>query len=129
MGFNYNRVTLVGCVTKDPDFKEVSGGRLFFILAVRRNQRVSEGKNKSDYSDFIPVVLWGKLATTGSRLLKAGSPILVEGRVQTRHLNQEDGRRYFTEIIGNNFQLLGSKPAEVETYESEESEEDVLVEK
>ena len=127
MGFNYNRVTLVGCVTKDPEFKDVSGGRLFFILAVRRNQRILDVKNKADYSDFIPVILWGKLAVTAQRLLKAGSPVLVEGRVQTRHFNQEDGRRYFTEIIGNNFQLLKSKSEESEEHLSEEAEEPILI--
>jgi single-strand DNA-binding protein len=126
MGFNYNRVTIVGCITRDPEFKMVSGGRLFFVVAVRRNLRPVGHQVGNDYSDFIPVVIWGRLAGLGKQLLKSGSPVLVEGRLQTRHYNTGDFRRYFTEVIGSNFQLLSSKGESEESHISEALDDGVV---
>ncbi len=105
MAFTYNQVTLVGRLTKDPEYKEISDTFrcLNFTLAVNRQPR--KDKNESD-TDFIPVCLYGIAAQLGSKLLKKGSPCLVWGRMQVREYSKNDERRWMTEVVGENFQIL-----------------------
>jgi single-strand DNA-binding protein len=110
MGFNYNHTTLVGRVVKDPELKEISENtsRLPFTLAVSRNYRKDDGSKEAD---FIPVVLWGKLAEVGFQLLKKGSPVLIWGKLQVRNYEKDSEKKWMTEVIAENFQILDKLPA------------------
>ena len=105
MRFNYNQSILVGRLTKDPDYKQLTDtlGKLHFYLAINRRKR--KGLESSEETDFIPVCLFGKLAELGRRLLKKGHPVLIWGRLQIRHYDKDDKRHWVTEVIGENFQL------------------------
>ena len=108
MSYNYNHCTLMGRLTKDPDFKQITESfcKLTFILAVTRRYRKDNGKNETD---FIPITLTGNIASVGSQLLTKGAPVLVYGSIQVRNYEKENERRWATEVIAENFQILNKK--------------------
>ena len=109
MSYNYNYCTLMGRLTKDPEFRQITDSfcKLTFTLAVtRRFKKDSQGNSETD---FIPITLTGNNATIGSNLLKKGYPILVSGSIQVRNYEKDNERRWITEVVADNFQLLGKK--------------------
>ena len=108
MSYNYNHCTLMGRLTKDPDFKQITESfcKLTFILAVTRRYRKDNGKNETD---FIPITLTGNIASVGSQLLTKGAPVLVYGSIQVRSYEKENERRWATEVVAENFQILNKK--------------------
>lgn len=104
----YNHVTLVGRLTKDPDVKTVGDNRLrtSFTLSVNRPYKDSNGKG---VYDFFNIVSWGKMAEIGKEYLKKGENVLVDGRIQTRTYEQDNQKKWFTEIVADAFSFLSSK--------------------
>lgn len=104
-----NKVILVGRLARDPEVRYTQSGKAnaTFSLAVSRFQG---GQNNT--TDFIPIVAWEKLAEIcGNNLIK-GSQILVEGRMQVRNYDAQDGtKRYVTEVVAQSIEFMGSKPA------------------
>jgi|TARA_B100000586_G_scaffold174707_1_gene127633 single-strand DNA-binding protein len=122
MGFNYNHVTLVGRLTKDPKLKEISDSfsKLSFQLAVSRSRQKSK---HTDDTDFIPVSILGYAAPIGNQLLSKGTPVLIWGRIEVRRYEKDGDVRWMTEVIANNFQILetlsdGKKEVMAELEES-----------
>jgi single-strand DNA-binding protein len=106
MAFNYNHITLVGRLSKDPETRMHGNVRkVSFTLAVDRPYRREDGTCETD---FIPVVLWGKLAEVAEKHLRKGRPTLVEGRLQVRDYESDSVRKWITEVVGENFQILES---------------------
>lgn len=105
MSFNYNNCILMGRLTKDPEFKEINSSfcKLIFTLAISRKFRKEDGTIETD---FIPVSLIGTPAIVGSKLLAKGSPVLIWGAIQVRQYDKDNERKWITEIIADNFQLL-----------------------
>ena len=103
-----NHVMLIGRLTKDPEIRHTQSGTLVgsFTLAVDR--RVAKDKPKE--ADFIPCVVWSKTAEVVANYCKKGKQVAVEGRMQVRSYDAKDGtKRYVTEVVVNDLQLLGSK--------------------
>lgn len=107
-----NRVTLIGRLCADPDVRFLpNGGQVTNInLATSMRWRdKSTGENKES-SEFHRVVFFNRLAEVAGEHLKKGSQIYVEGRIQTRKWQDQDGKeRYSTEIIAGEMQMLGSR--------------------
>lgn len=107
-----NRVTLIGRLCADPDVRFLpNGGQVTNInLATSMRWRdKSSGENKES-SEFHRVVFFNRLAEVAGLHLKKGSQIYVEGRIQTRKWQDQDGKeRYSTEIIAGEMQMLGSR--------------------
>lgn len=104
-----NHVVLLGRLTKDPDVRYTTTQKVVcqFTLAVDRPFLSKEGKREAD---FIPVVLWGKGAELAGNSLSKGHRVLVDGRMQTRTYDDNNGtRHYITEVIGNNFEFIERK--------------------
>lgn len=104
-----NNVVLVGRLTKDCDLRYTSSGIAVatFNLAVNRN---FTGQNGERETDFISCVVWRKPAETIANYTKKGSLIAIDGRLQTRNYENQQGQRiYVTEVIVENFQFLESK--------------------
>lgn len=104
-----NRTVLVGRLTKDPDLRYTSNGTATasFTVAVNRNFKNASGEREAD---FINCVAWRKAAETLSSYTKKGSQIAVEGRLQTRSYDNQQGQRVFvTELVVENFTFLDSK--------------------
>ncbi len=108
MSYNYNHVTLVGRLTKDPEWVKISDdlGKATFFLAVSRAYKKEE---KTPETDFLPITIWGKMGTHAKKLLKKGTPVLVWGRVQIRSYQGENGRQWSVDIVAENFQILQAK--------------------
>lgn len=104
-----NKVILAGRLTKDIEVKYTQTGKAVarFILAV--NRRVSKDKEKQQ-ADFIPIIVWNKLAEVCSKYLTKGSQILVEGHLQIRDYVAQDGKKhYIAEVIAQELEFMGSK--------------------
>lgn len=104
-----NRVVLVGRLVKDPDLRFTGNGIAVttFTLAVNRTYTNQQGEREAD---FINCVAWRKQAENVANYLKKGSLAGVDGRIQTRNFEGQDGRRiYVTEILAESVQFLDSK--------------------
>ncbi|MCB2438618.1 single-stranded DNA-binding protein [Listeria monocytogenes] len=109
-----NRVVLVGRLTKDPDLRYTPAGAAVatFTLAVNRPFTNQQGEREAD---FINCVVWRKPAENVANFLKKGSMAGVDGRVQTRNYEGNDGKRvYVTEIVAESVQFLEPKQNAVE---------------
>lgn len=101
-----NKVIMIGRLTKDPELRYTPNGVAVcqFTLAVDRpfaNQNGERG------ADFIPVVAWKKVAENCANYLKKGSQVAVDGRIQTRNYENNEGRKvYVTEVIAESVQFL-----------------------
>lgn len=109
-----NRVVLVGRLTKDPELRYTPAGAAVatFTLAVNRPFKNGQGEQEAD---FIQCVVWRKPAENVANFLKKGSLTGVDGRVQTRNYEGNDGKRvYVTEIVAEAVQFLEPKNNHVE---------------
>ena len=102
-----NRVILIGRLTKDPELRYTPSGVAVaqFTLAVDR----PFSREGSREADFIPIVVWRQQAETCANYLRKGRLTAVEGRMQVRNYENNEGRRvYVTEVIADNVRFLES---------------------
>jgi len=103
-----NRVILIGRLTKDPELRYTPNGTATatFTLAVDRPFSSQNGEREAD---FIPVATWRQLAETCAEYLRKGRLTAVEGRIQVRNYENNEGKRvYVTEVIADNVRFLES---------------------
>ncbi len=103
-----NRVILIGRLTKDPELRYTPQGIAVaqFTLAVDRG--FSSNREERE-ADFIPIVVWRQQAETCANYLRKGRLAAVEGRIQVRNYDNNEGRRvYVTEVIADNVRFLES---------------------
>jgi len=106
-----NKVMMIGNLTRDPEMRYTPSGAAVctFGIATNRYYVASDGAKKEE-TEFIKIVSWNKLAELCSQLLAKGRKIYVEGRLQTRSWEGQDGKKnYRTEIVADRLQL-GPKP-------------------
>lgn len=104
-----NKVILVGRLGADPEVKTVSGGNTVarLSLATSENWTDREGQ-RQERTEWHRVVVWGKLAELCGKYLNKGRQVYVEGRLQTRSWEDQQGqKRYTTEIVAQTVQFLG----------------------
>jgi single-strand DNA-binding protein len=104
-----NRTVLVGRLTKDPDLRYTPNGVpvATFTLAVNRAFQKDNGEKEAD---FINIVVWRKPAENVANFLKKGSLAGVDGRIQTRNYEGQDGKRvYITEVVAESVQFLDTR--------------------
>ncbi|EPE8671737.1 single-stranded DNA-binding protein [Staphylococcus pseudintermedius] len=104
-----NRVVLVGRLTKDPEFRTTQSGVevATFTLAVNRNYK---NKNGEQQADFINCIVFRKQAENVNNYLNKGNLAGVDGRLQSRSYENQEGRRIFvTEVICDSVQFLETK--------------------
>jgi single-strand DNA-binding protein len=100
---SFNRITLVGNLTRDPEIRYVGSGAAVtkFTLAVNRRSKQAEE------TDYIDCVAWDKLAETCNTYLKKGMSCLVDGRLSIRSYETKEGeKRKATEVVVNTMQML-----------------------
>lgn len=105
-----NKAILVGNLGRDPELKYTQSGQAVcnFTLATNEKWKDKDGQAQ-ERTEWHRVVLWGRQAETAAQYLSKGRPLYLEGRIQTREWEDKDGnKRYTTEIVGTNFQFLGS---------------------
>src|SRR5690625_3519577 len=104
-----NRVVLVGRLTRDPDLRYTPNGVAVANFTVACNRPFSNQQGERE-ADFINCVVWRRNAENLANYMKKGSMIGVDGRVQTRRFEGQDGKMVFvTEILAENIQFLESK--------------------
>ncbi|MBL7068890.1 MAG: single-stranded DNA-binding protein [Candidatus Omnitrophica bacterium] len=106
-----NRVMLMGNLTRDPELRYIPSGAAVttFDLAVNRVYTMQSGEKKKD-TCFIRIVVWGKTAEACGEYLSKGTPVFVEGRLQSRSWVGQDGQKRNTiEVVANNVQFLKPK--------------------
>ncbi len=101
-----NRIVLIGRLTKDPELRYTQSGKAVcaFTLAVDRPYLANNGNREAD---FINIVVWNKTAENCAQYLAKGKLAAVDGRLQIRSYDGQDGqRRYVTEVIADNVQFF-----------------------
>ena len=107
-----NKVILVGNLGRDPEVRSTPSGQpvASFTLATNRKWKDKNGQ-RQEQTEWHQIVCWGRQAEVAGQYLTKGKQIYVEGRLQTRSWDdkQTGEKRYRTEVICDNFQMLGSK--------------------
>ena len=102
-----NKVFLIGRLSRDPELRHTTSGTAVCQINVAISRPVSQGSEPQ--TDFINVVVWNKQAENVARYLTKGRQIAIEGRIQTRSYDNNEGKRtYVTEVIASNVEFLGS---------------------
>jgi single-strand DNA-binding protein len=113
MARSLNKVQLIGNLTRDPELRYTPSGAAVCTLGLATNRQwVTEAGEKKEDAEFHRLVAWNKLAEICSQLLKKGRKIYVEGRLQTRSWQGQDGnQRQTTEIVISDMIILDPKAA------------------
>lgn len=104
-----NKVLLIGRLTKDPELRYTQSGTAIanFTLAVNRQFTNQDGQREAD---FINCVAWSKAAEFVAQYFKKGQQMALEGRLQVRSYDGNDGqRRWVTEVVTEHVEFAGSK--------------------
>ncbi len=125
-----NRVVLVGRLTKDPEIRYTQSNTPIASFTIAVNRQFSNSATGERDTDFIPVVVWRKQAENVKSFVHKGSLVAVDGRIQTRTYDDQNGvRKYVTEVVADNVSFLEPKGSQddqgtMETQLSQETEED-----
>ena len=105
----FNEATLIGRLGADPEVRYTQNGTPVATFQLATNERWKDREGQSqERTEWHNIVLWGKLAEIANDYLRKGSPVYIEGRLQTRSWDDRDGnKRYTTEIVGTQMQMLG----------------------
>lgn len=104
-----NKIILIGRLARDPEYRQSTVGTAMtnFTVAVNRNFKNKDGNYDAD---FLPCVAYRATADFVNKYFKKGSMISVEGRVQVRNYDAQDGtKRYVTEVVVENVEFVGGK--------------------
>lgn len=133
-----NKATIIGRLTADPESRTTPNGQTVVTLTVATNYTWNDANGqKQEKAEFHNIVAWRKLAEIIAQYLKKGSKIYIEGRLQTRSWEDQNGnKKYRTEIIADNMIMLDSKGGDTmptkettqDTKSSEPDEEEINIE-
>jgi single-strand DNA-binding protein len=106
-----NMTQIIGHLGRDPEIRYTPEGTAVANLAVATNETWKDKDgSKQERTEWHRVVLFGKVAEIAAQFLKKGSLVYLQGRLQTRKWQGEDGQeRYTTEIVGERMKMLGGK--------------------
>ena len=113
-----NKAQVIGNITQDLELKQTPNGQnvVSFSIATNRSWTDASGM-RQEQTEFHNVVLWGKLAEIAGQYAGKWKKVYIEGRLQTRNWEAQDGtKRYRTEIVGENIILLWAKGESTEWY-------------
>lgn len=104
---NFNKAFILGNLTRDPELRQTQGGQSVCSFGVATNSFFTDKSGqKQKKAEFHNVVVWGRQAEIASQFLKKGGLVFIEGRLQTRTWQDQQGQtRRSTEIIGERIQL------------------------
>ena len=108
MAASFNKVMILGNLTRDPELRYIPSGQAVtsFTIAMNRTYNSQSGEKKEEAA-FIRIVVWARLAEVCNEYLKKGSSVFVEGRLQSRSWEGQDGSKRSTiEVVAQNVQFL-----------------------
>ena len=120
-----NKAILIGNVGKDPEIRYLENGTPFCTITLATNETYqNKAGDRVTKTEWHNVVLWRGLAEVASKYVKKGSQIYIEGRIRTRSYDDKDGnKKYITEIVADNMQLLGRRSDDGQSASSSQSSE------
>ena len=105
-----NKVILVGHLGKDPEVRHLEGGATVVNFTLATSETYTRDGRKVEQTEWHNVVMWRSLADLAAKFLQKGKLVYVEGKLRTRSYDDRDGnKRYVTEIVADNFTMLGRK--------------------
>src|SRR6056297_2302990 len=125
-----NKVILVGNVGKDPETRYLEGGTVVsrFPMATSEVYKNRAGE-KITNTEWHNIVVWRGLAEIVEKYVKKGSQLYLEGKIRTRSYDDKDGvKKYITEIVADNMQMLGTKQSNTNDSRSEEKQPETDIE-
>ena len=108
---NLNKVTLIGRLGQDPEIRYTQSGSAVANATIATNDYWTDKQGgKQERTEWHSLVLWGKLADLAQSYLKKGSQVYIEGRLQTRDWEDQQGQKHYkTEVVVTTMQFLDSK--------------------
>ena len=109
-----NKCMIIGNLGRDPEMRYTPSGQAVtqFTVAVNRNYKDAQGERQEE-TEWFRVVAWGQQAEFSAEYLRKGAKVFIEGRIQTRQWEGQDGqKRYTTELVANTIQNLERRPSE-----------------
>jgi single-strand DNA-binding protein len=109
-----NKCMIIGNLGRDPEMRYTPSGQAVtqFTVAVNRNYKDAQGERQEE-TEWFRVVAWGQQAEFSAEYLRKGAKVYIEGRIQTRQWEGQDGqKRYTTELVANTIQNLERRPRE-----------------
>jgi single-strand DNA-binding protein len=108
---SYNRVILVGNITRDIELRYTQSGMAVTDLGLAVNdRRKTQSGEWVDETTFVDVTLWGRQAEIAGEYLSKGSPVLIEGRLKLDTWEQDGQKRSKLRVVGERMQMLGTRP-------------------
>jgi single-strand DNA-binding protein len=124
---NINVAVLTGNLTRDPELHHTGGGTPVCNLRIAVNSRRKDGQTGEwvDKPNYFNITVWGAQGESCAKYLTKGRPVAVEGRLDFREVDTDDGHREYVSVIANTVQFLGSKPKDEDggSEEPEQAEE------
>ena len=115
-----NRVVLVGRLTKDPEIRYTQSNVPVVSFTIAVNRQFANSATGEKDTDFIPIIVWRKQAENVKNYTHKGSLVAVDGRIQTRTYDDNNGvRKYVTEVVADNVSFLEPKGAQDDQMASE----------
>jgi len=110
-GPTLNKVFLIGRLTRDPELRYTQGGQAVTTFGLAVNREYISKEEKKEDTCFVNLVIWGKRAEVCAEYLKKGGLIFVEGRLQYRKWETQEGEKRSTvEVVVEDFQFLDRPP-------------------
>jgi single-strand DNA-binding protein len=126
MSRGLNKVLIIGRLGRDPEMRYTPSGRPVtnFSVATSRNWTTSSGERKTE-TEWFNVVAWSNLAEICNQYLVKGQQVYIEGRLQTRHWDDDNGKRHSSvEIVANEMIMLGKRRTSDDETGEDDKEED-----
>lgn len=107
---SFNRVVLLGNVTRDPELRYISSGTAVTDIGLAVNDRRKNASGEwVEETTFVDVTLWGRTAEVAGEYVTKGSPILIEGRLKLDTWEKDGKKNSKLRVVGERMQLLGSR--------------------
>ena len=107
---SFNRVILLGNVTRDLELRYIPSGTAVLDLGMAVNDRRKNGSGEwVDETTFVDVTLWGRTAEVAAEYLSKGAPVLIEGRLKLDTWEADGQKRSKLKVIGEKMQMIGSR--------------------
>ena len=106
---SYNRVILVGNLTRDPELRYIPSGTAVSDIGLAINDRVKKGNEWVDETTFVDVTLWARTAEVANEYLSKGSSVLIEGRLRLETWEKDGQKRSKLKVVADKMQMLGGR--------------------
>jgi single-strand DNA-binding protein len=105
-----NKVILVGHLGKDPEIRHLEGGVAVASFPLATSETFNKDGRKVEQTEWHNIVMWRGLADVAAKYLQKGKLVYIEGKIRTRSFEDREGiKKYTTEIVAENFTMLGRK--------------------